>query len=85
MLIQHYAEEYGVWGKTGQEASTTIIGSLNMVKATWQNLISGFSQKDADIGGLFDNLIKSATTFMDNIMPVIERALGSIAIYLNKQ
>ncbi|MEE3325342.1 MAG: hypothetical protein VZR33_08420, partial [Methanosphaera sp.] len=78
-VIQHYAEEYGVWGKTGQEASTTIIGSLNMVKATWQNLISGFSQKDADIGKLFDNLIKSATTFMDNIMPVIERALGSIA------
>lgn len=78
-VIQYYAKEYGVWGKTSQEASETIIGSMNMVKATWDNLILGLSQKDADLDGLMDNLINSATTFLDNVLPVIERALNSIA------
>jgi phage-related protein len=78
-VIQHYAEAYGVWGKTGQEASTTIIGSLNMVKATWSNLITGLAKGDADIGKLIDNLINSALTFADNIMPVITRAVQGIA------
>ena len=78
-VIQHYAEQYGVWGKTGQEASSTIIGSMNMVKATWDNFILGLSQKDADIDGLVDNLINSVETFLNNIMPVIIRAIESIA------
>lgn len=78
-VIQHYAEAYGVWGKTGQEASTTIIGSLNMVKATWSNFLTGLSKGDADIGTLIDNLINSALTFADNIMPVITRAVQGIA------
>ena len=78
-VIQYYAEAYGVWGKTAAEASDTIIGSMNMVKATWDNLVLGFSQKDADIDGLMDNLVNSAITFLNNVLPVVERALTSIA------
>lgn len=83
-VIQHYAEAYGVWGKTADEASTTILGSMNMVKASWQNMISGISQKDADISGLIDNLILSIEKFTDNIFPVIEKALNGIAKALPK-
>lgn len=78
-VIQHYAKEAGAWGRTQKEASETITGSLNMVKATWQNLITSFSKKDADLGGLIDNLVNSAVTFLNNVFPVIERALTSIA------
>lgn len=78
-VIQHYAEAYGVWGKTGQEASTTILGSLNMVKATWSNFLTGLSKGDADINKLIDNLINSALTFANNIMPVITTAVQGIA------
>ena len=78
-VIQHYAEAYGVWGKTGQEASDTIIGSMNMVKATWDNFILGLSQKNADINGLVDNVITSVETFLNNVIPVIIRAVESIA------
>ena len=83
-VIQYYAEAYGVWGKTAQEASTTILGSMNMVKATWDNFILGLSKKDADINGLVDNLVNSALTFVNNIVPVIERALESVASALPK-
>lgn len=78
-VIQHYAEEYGVWGRTALEAGDTILGSLNQVKATWENFVSGLSQNDADIDGLIDNLVSSVMTFVDNIVPVIIRALGGIS------
>ena len=78
-VIQHYTEEYGVWGKTSQEASTTILGSMNMVKASWGNFISGLSKKGADIDKLVDQLIKSVLQFAKNVIPVIVRALQGIA------
>ena len=78
-VIQHYAEAYGVWGKTAQEASSTIIGSMNMVKATWDNFILGLSKKDADIDTLIQNVVDSVLTFVDNITPVIQRVLTSLA------
>lgn len=78
-VIQHYAEETGAWGRTQAEAKETIIGSLNMVKATWNNLISGMSKKEADLDGLIDNLITSIGYLANNIVPVIVRALQGVA------
>lgn len=83
-VIQHYAQEYGVWGKTADEASKTIIGSMNMTKAAWSNLITGLSKDGADVDKLIDNLVKSALKFAENIMPVIMRALESIGKALPK-
>lgn len=78
-VIQHYAKAYGVWGKTGEEASKTIQGSLNKTKATWSNLIAGFSKDGADMNKLIDNFVSSAMTFGKNLLPIIETALSSIA------
>lgn len=83
-VIQHYAQEYGVWGKTAAEASDTILGSMNMTKAAWSNLITGLSKDGADIDTLIDNLVNSALTFAGNIMPVIMRAVESIGKALPK-
>lgn len=81
-VIQHYADAYGAWGKTSEEASKTIQGSLNMTKASWNNLVAGFSKDGADMNKLIDNFINSAMKVGENLLPVIERALTSIATYL---
>ena len=78
-VIEHYAKEYGVLGKTAAEASDTILGSLNMTKASWENLLSGVSKGTEDLNPLIDNLINSAMAFGKNILPVIERTLVGIA------
>ena len=78
-VIQHYAEAYGVWDKTSTEATTTILGSLNMVKATWSNLVAGLSKDGADLDKLIDQLVQSILKFAENIVPVIIRAISSIA------
>lgn len=78
-VIQKYAENAGAWGKTQAEASDTIIGSLNQVKATWENFVAGLAKDGADIDGLIDNLVNSVITFSNNIIPVIIRAIGGIS------
>lgn len=81
-IIKQYAEKTGVWGRSTQEASQTISGSLNMLKSSWSNLINEFGKDDGDIEGAFDKFIESAETFGKNIMPVLERILNSVIEHL---
>lgn len=82
-VIEYYAKQYGVLGKTAEEASKTIQGSLNMTKASWKDLISAFG-KGEGIEEAFDNFINSAITFGDNLMPVVDRILNSLVSVIPK-
>jgi phage-related protein len=82
-VIEYYAKQYGVLGKTAEEASKTIKGSLNMTKASWKDLISAFG-KGEGIEEAFDNFINSAITFGDNLMPVVDRILNSLVSVIPK-
>lgn len=67
-LIQ---QKQNIAGTTAREASTTISGSIGMVKAAWENLLAGFANPDADISTLVDNLVTSVGTAAQNILPAI--------------
>ena len=67
-----------VSGTTAEEAEKTISGSLNMVKASWENLLSSFANPEADIDRQVDTFVNSLSTFADNIVPVIVRAIPNI-------
>jgi len=82
-VIEYYAKQYGVLGKTAEEASKTIKGSLNMTKASWNDLISAFG-KGEGIEEAFDNFINSVITFGDNLMPVVDRILNSLVSVIPK-
>lgn len=71
-------ENMGIAGTTAKEAETTISGSLNMVKASWQNVLTGMADPDQDINKLLDELVKSFGTFAKNILPTITKTVGSI-------
>lgn len=63
--------QMGITGTTANEASTTIEGSMNAMKASWQNLLAGMSDSGANMDGLIANLVDSVNTFASNIMPRI--------------
>ena len=54
-------EQMGITGTTAKEATQTISGSVNAMKASWSNLITGIADDNAD----FDSLI---TNFVDSIL-----------------
>lgn len=66
-------------GTTSKEASTTISGSISSMKSSWENLVAGFGNEDADLSGLIDNFTNSFMTVVDNVVPRIEVILGGIA------
>ena len=68
-------EEMGITGTTALEASTTISGSLAMVKASWQDLLTSLSGGGEEIDTTINNLVESVETFLTNVIPVIEKAL----------
>lgn len=72
-------EEMGIAGTTAKEASTTIQGSLGMLKGAWSNLLTGLSDPDADLGALIDNVFSSVVTFGQNLIPRVTQVLTGIA------
>ena len=71
--------EMGITGTTAKEAEKTISGSLNMVKAAWQNLLTGLGEgSDEKVDMLVEQLVYSAEKALDNLLPVIENVLYGI-------
>lgn len=69
-------EEMGIMGTTALEASTTIEGSLNTAKASWENLITGIADDNADLDTLISNFVESVSIAADNILPRIAQILN---------
>ena len=71
-------DELGITGTTAEEASTTISGSVGMMKSAWSNLLTGMADENADFDGLIEDLVDSCVSVMENILPRVEVALGGI-------
>lgn len=77
-------DQLGITGTTALEASTTIEGSLNATKSAWTNLISGMANENANFDQLINNLVDSASTFGENILPRIEIAIKGLGQLIEK-
>ena len=93
--IQAVQEQQNIAGTTSREATSTIEGSLTMVKSAWQNLVDGFANPDADISQLVQNVMESLigstdeagnhiNGFVDNVLPAIQQALAGIGTALTE-
>ena len=77
--------EMGITGTTQLEASTTIQGSISSMKAAYENFVTGLGDENADIAELATNLIDSAVTVAENILPVVERVLENIGVAVQEK
>lgn len=76
--------EMGITGTTAEEAATTIQGSLGMVKASWENLMIGLADPNADLDRLMGNFADSISTFGENLMPVIARIAENLPTVIER-
>lgn len=87
--IHKTQDELGITGTTAKEASTTISGSFNSVKASWENVLASFGGgADDEIAEAIDGLIESATNLATNvveILPNIVNGIGQLASALIEQ
>ena len=73
--------EMGIAGTTAEEAAHTISGSIDSMKASWDNWLTGLGSSDMDMTQLTDELVESIETALSNVLPAIER-IGSSAATL---
>lgn len=64
-------DRLGITGTTAKEASETVSGSFQAMKASFENLVAGLGHGEADIHGLFENLKETVSTFKDNVGRVL--------------
>lgn len=71
--------EMGITGTTADEAASTIQGSISMMKAAWQNALTGMADPEQDFDKLMNDLIESVVTVSNNLIPRIEAVLPQLA------
>lgn len=71
-------DEMGITGTTAEEAATTIEGSVNKAKASWENWLAGLGNENADMGVLTDQLVGSVATAGENIIPRVGQIMGTL-------
>lgn len=77
--IHDVQTEIGITGTTAKEASTTIQGSVSVMKSAWKNLVIGIADDNQDFNKLVNNFVDSAVTAGNNIIPRIETSIKGIA------
>ena len=75
-------QQMGISGTTAKEAATTIEGSVNMMKAAWQNWLAELGKDNADINGLTKQLVDSVSTVIQNVGPRIAQIITGITAAL---
>lgn len=76
--------ELGITGTTAKEASSTISGSIGMLKSAWSNLVTGLGDENADFDKLIGDVVDSASVAAENLIPRIEQVLTGIATLVEK-
>lgn len=78
-------EEMGIAGATFDEAEGTISGSVNAMKAAWDNWVTGLGNDNADMKVLTDQLVETVITAAGNVIPRMGEILTSLGQTLKEQ
>ena len=76
--IHAIQDKMGITGATAAEANDTVSGSLNSMKAAWQNTLTDLVNGGDNLDSSIEALVTSATAFAGNIVPVIQKALAGL-------
>lgn len=82
--IHTVQDRMGITGTTAEEAASTIEGSVNMMKASWSNLVTGIADDNADLDQLIENFTYSFSKAAENILPRLEQILTGFGDFVVK-
>lgn len=81
--IHKVQQNMGITGTTSKEAASTIEGSVNSMKASWQNLLTAIADDNKDISKSVDEFVQSAITAAKNLVPRIKVSIDGIKKLIN--
>lgn len=81
--IHTIQEEIGITGTTTEEATSTMQGSLNMLSASWQNVLASMATgqgMDESINALINSVVSAAR----NLLPAVGNVLTEIPSVISR-
>lgn len=79
-----YKDAQVLLGTTAKEASTTIEGSINMTKASWDNFLTKLAKGGDNIGDDLQKVVDSFETMVGNVIPVVGNLLESVGTVISE-
>ena len=77
--IHAVQDSLGITGTTAREASTTLEGSFNSMKAAWQDVIGNIADGELDITPSLQGLAETTSTFLfGNFIPMVGRVFSGL-------
>ena len=67
-----------ITGTTSREASKTIQGSMNSMKAAWQNFLTVLGDPDGDVDKATSAIIESFGNVINNMQPLIQNFINAL-------
>lgn len=83
-ILEKTADQYGVLGKTAEEAMKTIQGSTKAAKSAWTNLVTGIADDNANFDKLVSDFVDSVGAMFDNLLPRIITSLEGVGELIPK-
>ena len=77
-------KKMGLANNTANETAKTITGALAGLKSSWQNLITGLADPNANLDQLIGNVVNMAENVINNIAPTIEKILPSLGKFISE-
>lgn len=71
-------QKQNIAGTTSREAATTIEGSVNMMKAAWENWLTALGSGDWDLGEETDSLVESIEAVATNVIPTVASIVSAL-------
>ena len=71
-------QKQNIAGTTSREAATTIEGSVNMMKAAWENWLTALGSGDWDLGEETDSLVESIEAVATNVIPMVSNIIAAL-------
>ena len=83
-MLEKGVDDMGLAGNTAAESATTMSGSLAMLSSSWQNLLAGMMDENADFGESLDALLESIGAVIANFAPRILTFFGTMVMEIPK-
>lgn len=83
-MIERGVEQQGLLGNTAQKSASTVKGSINQMRAAWENFLTavGDGGRTLDLTETVDVLLESTADMLANAIPTIGRIVASLVMRL---
>ena len=81
-MLERGVDSLGLTGNTAREATQTITGSIDMLKASWANFVTELGKDDADLEARTSELVDGVVAVAENVIPrvgsIVERLVAEL-------